>query len=387
MFTWIPGYEHLTDVINTEKRKIISKQIEGNIYLYKKSNIVVKERTPSKYSSEFCNICIEREFKVGLLVNEYNSEYIVKTIGYFIDNIDSNGLFTSYIVTEYVKGITLAELIRGNDYDPIIYKQVLYTIRHLHEEMMFTHYDLHFHNIIVNITSSFEKKSYIFGGRSHNINSRYNIKIIDLARIHIRGVESGYYETGIIDNATCPGIFDPLFDYATFLANVGFVGDDIDELYIKNGFSICDDTEVFDDKYSLIRGYPFTVNLYIMGDLFQNNKAWCSTYPARYTQKEVYRMYAEELITLNGVTPEQLGEHYDYLYEEEFSTVKYYIEDYANTQIADSKDAHRRLELIEKYTILLGQACVHDKLLFMKERQSTPEEFFDTCFQIIYSRL
>lgn len=378
MFVTIPGYEFLPNVINSDAhRKVISEQSEGNVYLITKhnDNFIVKERAPSKYDDKFCNICVEREFRVGELANVYNSPYLVKTLGYYVDNPNDKNLQSSYIITEYIRGISLFEYVTTYDFDPIIYMQLLYTVKHLQEEMLFTHYDLHFENVIVEIIDTPITRTYFFNGLLHVLVTPFNIKIIDLARCHIRGVESSYYETAIVDEATCPGIFDPIFDLATILASTNYKSFAIDKLFIANGFSIGKNR---DNKVSIMRGYPLINNIFRIGDLI-NYKHWCSTYPGIYTQKNIYYMYSKEIMERKNVTLEDIKEFFtseetDSLYE------GYLIESFANIQHDDNNN-----DLIEKYIVLLGQACVHDKLLAMKSRKNTPDEFFNSCVEIIES--
>ena len=175
--------------------------------------------------------------------------------------------------------------------------------------MEFTHYDLNATNIIVE--------------------SNGNIRFIDYARTHVRGVQPGWFETGIIDAATCPGIFDPMFDYATIVANftrwsLSKLDDEMKEMFINNHFSV--ETIDDDDEPWAIAGYPHVT--YYEGNLTTGDIAWAST-----TE------------TLDGSPEEYTGDDYK----------------------------------------ILGAICLGEKLRQMRSRRNTPEEFYQCLFRICFS--
>lgn len=289
--SWETGFEYLADYLFNVDFYLLSKQEDCNIYHYPTLNIVVKEK--------ISHISLKREFDIGLIANSYNNHHIVKTLGYFEDQEKS------YLVTQYVQGELLADKQDYNKY----YKKVLEIIKELQEVMDFTHYDPHMFNIIIEPND--------------------NIVFIDLSRSYIKGIESRYTEIEIIDSATTPGVFDPMFDFGYILGvllEINGINRDGIQLLEQNKFTIRDGV-----------GYPVVDEIV---PLINQNIIWASTVPGLYTMKEI-------------------NAKYDILFNKGY------------------------FQLEDNYIIELGLAAVHDKLVMIKSRDDTPDIFYDSIMTYI----
>lgn len=347
---WENGYEYIRDAMISQNNnvRILAETKEGNVYFYENLGVVIKERKYD-YQGSFppCNICIKREFAVGRLANKYNSPFLVKTIGYF----ENNG--ASYIITEYVQGVALSK-VKSRSF----YISLFNIIKELQGIMEFTHYDLHSDNVMIQPDGS--------------------IKIIDLARSHIKGIGSMFAESGIIDSATTPGIFDPIFDYA-FILGYLFIeyGDRSfgEELFERNNIG-----------YNDIVGYPKQDDIFILIDLFTNGKIWASTVPGPYSMEEVYKKFSfHKLIHILMKNGDKIltdaEKDYELDYDPEYSNPKFKGEEIANNIFWDNDPEFQMI--VDEYVIMLGQAAAHDKLLAMSLRKDTPETFYNAAITFI----
>ena len=292
---WAPGYEHLAAALPTAKSITLAEtEGEGIVFHYPELNVVVKRRYPNcgvKYQ-------VKWEYDVGMLINAYNNPHMIKTLGFFIEGSDA------CIVTEYVPGVTLAKLSHKR-HTQELYLRIFSCIHDAQEQMEFTHYDLHQNNIIVEDNG--------------------NICFIDFARTHVRGVQPGWFETQIIDGGTCPGIFDPMFDYATLTTGI--------QRRISSSFDKALST-LFERNYFETNrnegfvGYPMS-DCY-RGSLNDRNIAWACD---------------------RGLA---LGFACDY----------------------DGNDYET-----------LAAICVGEKRRQMRDRHDTPEEFFNACLDFITRKL
>lgn len=238
---WAPGYEYLRQALVTTEHVLLASNGRDAVYHCPKLNVVLKRRQPKPKPKHQ----VRREYDVGILINEYNNPNMVKILGCFMSRN------VAYIITEYVPGVTLRKLqpeLRTKE----LYLQIFDALRNAQEQMNFTHYDLHPDNII--------------------IEDNGNIRFIDFARSHVRGVQPGWYETAIIDGATCPGIFDPMFDYARVVMDIGNLDAPMREMFDSNYF---DSREEVGEEYWGIPGYPRV--MFYDGDLNENDIAWVST--------------------------------------------------------------------------------------------------------------
>lgn len=292
---WEPGYENLLQIYENgipDDAKVLANQPEGKVYEH--NGYVIKERVTNAYEGDVCNECVRREVEVGLIANKYNTQYLVKTIGYFERMV--KGKTVSYVITEYIKGIGLYEALSKGTGIRSIYKLLIYIILYLQEIMNFTHYDLHSGNVILVDLGKISRHSFSFNGENKYVDSRYTIKIIDLGRTYVKGIKSSWVETNVIDSATTPGVYDPLFDLARVASDINYiyeeyVGQRLNNLLERNLFS---STE---DKVLKLKGYPKdyerVINLRILG-----GKGWASTKPGDLTFRQAERMYSNTLFGL-----------------------------------------------------------------------------------------
>jgi serine/threonine protein kinase len=360
-------YEYLKSLFKygvPEETEIISEREEGNVYklTHDYKTFVIKERKNSSFGDKICNVCVLREYIVGILINKYESPYLVRTLAYF----EYEG--SSFIVTKYVPGVSLISMISGEDFQTEsvsvqIFEIVLHMVYTLGLTMEFTHYDLHAANIIIETV----KKPHTYhltnaDGDPVKIMSKYKITFIDLSRSHVKDVPEMYCETATLDTATAPGIFDPMFDMAWIIGlMLVLISDDreMKKFMIRNYFNI--DPNCHDRI-----GYPITADFYQMGDLFQRDKMWAATAASsdNITVSEVNYNYAKFLT--------KIGEEMDLEPDdaEEFD-LSYPVEDRANRLPKTYLEYRANIIVKEKYIKLLGQAIVYDKIADMKLRPNT----------------
>lgn len=329
---WAPGYEYLESALKTTTPKVLIAE-DVKILHYQELNVIVKQ-----YRCKYKRLDVyEREFHVGLKINEYNSPYMVKTLGYY--QIADKRKPLSCLVTEYVPGETFRDVL---DKRPSVglCQQVVHMIKHLQDQMTFTHYDLHLRNIIVNITPTATTKTFIIDRDEVTIVSPYTIKFIDFGFSHMPGLEPAYYP-GVFTMMLCSGIYDPLYDYSTFLAGMClFLNDpDLDallkDLFRKNLLNIKSH-----GKYRF--GAPITAPINL--DDFPLEQQcmrgiWATDQACNRTFDDVIREYNR----ISPVTP----------------------------------------QIVDTYIKLLCEVHVHYKLEQMKLRQSTSTEFFHATINFL----
>ena len=101
---WAPGYEYLESALKTTTPKVLIAE-DVKILHYQELNVIVKQ-----YRCKYKRLDVyEREFHVGLKINEYNSPYMVKTLGYY--QIADKRRPLSCLVTEYVPGRSFRDVL------------------------------------------------------------------------------------------------------------------------------------------------------------------------------------------------------------------------------------------------------------------------------------
>lgn len=254
-------------IINYKEKQILAKCTEGNVYRY--DDIVVKERKLNAFGSELNNVAVRREYEVGLLANKY--PYLVKTLGY--SEIENNGVISSYLFFEYVRGKPLRHYLNQREDLDIIYSQIFIQLKELQEKAKFTHYDLHDMNVMVESLSNQRRDG-----------QKYKITFIDLGNAHIDGIKSMMCEASV-----APGIFDPLYDYMRILGsfmNSLKLNKGIKKLLQMNNFGIF--------------GFPILENYYEMGDLIRDFYLYAATSDdvleevSENNTKDIHSKYAEE---------------------------------------------------------------------------------------------
>lgn len=100
---WAPGYEYLESALKTATPKVLIDE-DINILHYQELNVIVKQY----YCGDRPDL-YEREFHVGLKINEFHSPYMVKTLGYYVTSTDKCTF--SCLVTEYVPGRSFRDVL------------------------------------------------------------------------------------------------------------------------------------------------------------------------------------------------------------------------------------------------------------------------------------
>jgi len=271
--------------------------------------------------------------------------------------------------------------------------------------MNFTHYDLHTGNVILVDLSDTVRHSFLFNGENKYVDSRYTIKIIDLGRTYVKGIKSSWVETNVIDSATTPGVYDPLFDLARIASDINdiyeeYVGQRLNNLLERNLFS---STE---DKVLKIKGYPKNyeraINLRILG-----GKGWAATKPGDLTFRQAERMYSNTLFGLyynSGRDPVKyveslgLGLPYEIPYlpsikeipiDDFMSPYKKYL--YNNLAMESNAMAisealeswEEYIKVKEFYLKVLGKAAVNNKLKRIKSYVDSSYSFADEVVNVL----
>ncbi len=363
---FLRGYENIPEIMRNTIPTILSQRDEGNVYLYE--DFVVKERIRSS-NDQVCKPCIRREFDVGVLANE--SPFLVQTLGYY--EVPQG----AYVITKLVPG---KPLIKFEQSDPVLLIQILLQIAHLQQELEFTHYDLHHENIIVEELPELQEVNYSVG----KVLTPYKVTFIDLARSHIRGIKSSFAESRVMDEATTPGIFDPMFDYATFIAPLSFDDAEVEDFLLRNGFAVSKDKPISDDderSMYVLRGYPLVRNVYMMDDLLQDDKIWASAAIGRYSMEQVYLSYANFVLEVKNVTDDEVERLALEIAKEDDQYPINPRQEVANRYFPLHGEGYE--EKIEDYIKALGRAAVHDKLLDMESRPNDHEEMLQLLLSFI----
>jgi serine/threonine protein kinase len=374
-------YRYLRSVFKygvPSETEIISERTEGNVYkfFHEDETFVIKERKTSSFGDDVCNVCVLREYVVGAIINKYKSPFLVETIAYF----EYEG--SSFIVTRYIIGASLSSMISpGGKYNTKtvslqVFEIIFHMLYTLGITMEFTHYDLHDENIMIGeMDEPYTYHLIDTDGNPFTIVSKYKITFIDLSRSHVKDVPEMYCESGTLDTATVPGVFDPMFDMAwivgIMLTNISYQEDDteIKQFLVRNQFNI-------DPSHGIV-GYPITPNFYLMGDLFQEDKIWAAT-TASYrdiTVAKVNHKYAKFLL--------KVADRLNLKPTDEDIDPEYPIEDKANSLPRSYMKYYDVVDVIELYIKLLGLAMVHDKIIGMSLRLNNVAEMLTSCLSYV----
>lgn len=230
----------------------------------------------------------------------------------------------------------------------MLYLQVVHMIKHLQDQMQFTHYDLHPENIIVDVSPEPTDKICVIDGTTYTMKSPYTIKFIDFGFSYIPGLEPAYYP-GNISYMLCPGIYDPLVDYGTFIRSISF---------ILGNFGLKD---------------TIIINLFVDNLLYAQHSDQYNRFgspisaPINMDKLLVTDESGEELedcMPGNWATNSPCNRNIDDI-------------------LAEYDDMIKTPEIIDRYTKLVSGALVHYRLEQMKLRKSTPTEFYKATLQFI----
>ena len=129
-----------------------------------------------------------------------------------------------YIIYEYIEGITLKNFIETcTEREVYMYfLQICLSLRHANQEIDFTHYDLHYSNIIMYKHSNIPFNLNYISSSEKNISCKsdgYIAKFIDYGRSHIKYENNDYGYSSIDRNIFCDRSFI-LYDIYKILCSI-----------------------------------------------------------------------------------------------------------------------------------------------------------------------
>jgi len=351
--------------------------IEANIY--KLGDLVIKQRKVNELNEKVCKECINREYKIGLILNKLQSPHLMKTIGYFETEDDV------FLVTNYVKGDKAVNFNKKYTYESkesyLLSYHMTLIIRDLQEQISFNHNDLHEHNVIIETTEE-RRYNYFFNGKQHSIISPFAITIIDFGRSYVDGISEGYYD-GIISPNITPGIYDPIVD----LAFLSVWNPDIlyDVVYTKNSklplFKMLEDENIIEESGEVVVTYPRVLEV-----LVGNYKVWATNKSNGLSVKEVvskfikylFKLREEYNISFDSIDPHHeideiddeyeinlfLAERISHVFEIPEEELEYFRKEIGKSLVTEKK------EMIKKrnyYPLFLYQTYTNDALNKIKQ--------------------
>ena len=345
----------------------------------------------------------ENELDYGKWLNNLNLDYLIKTYGIYYNEEKK------YIILErakgktldwYVKKIYLVNIFIESD-DPFtyayekshgefieylggikhiekverlkeiyreiyrelykIFRHIIYIIAELNSKYRFIHYDLHIGNIIVNKLGESKKYKYECYSNYYEINSEYEIKLIDygycfcpdLLQLEVEE------EIGALFSGINIKVYDDIWDLSVFIYKF-YSGLDINPPKIiadylqKNGFRINNDIEGINIKGVIDEfdwfGAEGELQLELSGGKIDNSKN--------------YHEYFYLLEKLGNVKYPLL------LFPEKFSVIKEELE-------RDYEKIQNNHELKYEYIKRFGSYFTFVRLNQVKTRSGTGKEFFD----------
>jgi hypothetical protein len=166
-------------------RKKLAEGVEGEVYdLYMEDYKLDKEVVVKKFKLESADKFDDmlREIRISSILSSSGIDGVLKTYGFFMCNANV------YLIMEKARN-TLNHLFAGQDVQIEVVFQILYTLYVLQKMYKFTHYDLHWGNIMY-IRVPVKDNEYIVGKRKYKMsNNGVQIKIMDygFARLETNG--------------------------------------------------------------------------------------------------------------------------------------------------------------------------------------------------------
>lgn len=358
---------------------LLSKQDEGEVYYTIKGGekYILKKRYK-------CSECLLHEFNVGCKLNEINSPHLIKYLAYIPCYCKFNILSTdedkksSFILMEYAEGKTLKLLykeINEHDFILIVY-HILLIIADLQSKIKFTHYDLHFNNIIVNTTMNKKIYKYNCFGNEYSIETSYEIKIIDFGSSYVCDVLNDWVDVNINSaiNGVVPSVYDNFYDIC-YLVNYflqyikirnekyNLIIDEILNLQRKNNFIddkchkldeigrfLYNGREFLETVFKLMRLYPTPYYIF---------KFWNTNIYSRNDIDDLINQYNEWYYIFKD-TNVQSNEEFD-LKDIENITKKYY-ENHIIKRKIDTYNSYISVEIIniKRYSVQHRNVSIYD---------------------------
>jgi len=195
-------------------------------------------------------------------------------------------------------------------------KQIFFTLIEISEQFEFTSYDFHFKNILVKETLNKNINIYKCFGKQYQLETNFEIRFIDFAMSHIKGVTNCYTEVAIeaLISGSMPSIYDNIFDISVlfwYLPN----SDDYEYKKLETIFEECGFVthNNRNEKNSIWPGretitFNNEVELNTIFQLIDDNRFWNGLNIANYkTLEEFSKQWIEYSIFLNP----QSNEYYN----------------------------------------------------------------------------
>ena len=148
------------------------------------------------------------EYTVLKKLGELSSPHIVKVFDYNEE--------TQIMTMERVPGKTLRKCL-----DTKHYLHVLYVIMDLHEKIKFTHYDLHYDNVIMRPMDSYKLFKYTIMGKEYTIYNKLCPVIIDTEYSYLDGVcYNPAFKFPILHTGIVQSVYDDLFDIFVLMSDL-----------------------------------------------------------------------------------------------------------------------------------------------------------------------
>lgn len=208
--------EKLVDLENVFKNSInlteTDEEIWGQAVIYLTPEMPSGEKYIIK--KDDTTIPLIHEYRVGDKLNTIHHPNLIKTILLLrCPNWDSESYF---LVLSLAKGKNLNSLYGGLEESERhkIVMQLCMIISNISRLIKFTHYDLHFNNIMIDV-GQMQHCQYSCYGDTYSIISPYDIKIIDYGLSYVEGVYDTYTNTtGPLQN-----VHDDLYDLSKIISH------------------------------------------------------------------------------------------------------------------------------------------------------------------------
>lgn len=367
-----PKGEYLREKIkDVHDFKEIKYGVHVHVVHLTKLNLIIKRM---RFKTD---LPLDSEYRIGSIVNTYNLNYMMTTLGYFkwkfhdhfyhcvIFQKHSGVMFTC-IFHDILNGTRMFPGYKLKDINVLILK----IIRDYQYRYKFTHYDLNTGNILVNLKDT-RYHLFDYDGNLRCILSPYKIKIIDFGRSHVTGYNNFYQFPGIYKHTST--IYDPIIDYTTYLGGIiQYLGaSNLRELFKKNNLYHEDGKNhvgyIIFDNFS----YSQTSNLDDDAIYYHTNET------TTLSVLEVHRKYTEELISLyNSKYPEdkQVLNENDIL--EQSREVRSKLRE---------PDEDQFIKIYDKYMIELGRSITAFSLNRIKNYKNHPEDFFEQGIHVNFT--
>ena len=224
-----------------EQSERIGNQKEGEICLVDVDTRLGPQKIILKIRDS-CIDCMEHEYNVGLRLNGLH-RHLINSYGLYFMKLRPNRDEQAVLLLEYAEGEKLCKFAKKLTRDGLclLFYHILLIIADIQSKVEFTHYDLHFGNIIVDWCKE-TTYTYTAFGKTYQIRSPFFPRIIDYGYSHAQGVIDDWIEVSryaIIGGAIC-SVYDDFFDYSNLITKCMYYlncyDDSINYMLEKNKF-------------------------------------------------------------------------------------------------------------------------------------------------------